>query len=112
MTAKTATSSASRPSRMRCGASIPRRRRAGWMTGEDAISAASGVEGVGGDGGQDDQALDGLLPLRLDVQVEQGRADGAQQGDADERAQQRAAPARDRHPAYDDRGDDLELQPR
>ncbi len=80
--------------RIKSGRYRPRRSRASEATASRMISA-----------------LDRLLPLRLDAEEDQGRADRAEQGDADQRADQRPAAARDRRAADDDRGDHLQLQP-
>ena len=48
----------------------------------------------------------------LRAEEDQGRADRAEQGDADQGAREGAAAARDGHAAHDDRGDDLELEAR
>ena len=59
---------------------------------------------------QDDRALDRLLPERVDADEGQRRPDRPQQRHADQRADERAAPARDRRAADDDRGDGLQLE--
>ncbi len=46
----------------------------------------------------------------LDAEEDQGRADRAEQCDADQGAPEAPAAAGDGHAAHDDRGDDLELQ--
>ncbi len=83
-------------------------------------SMSVSVQRVRCDRQQDDQPLDGLLPLGLaepfhggrqvGAEEHQGRSDRAQQGDADQAARQSSAAARDGDSADDDSGDDLELQ--
>ena len=84
-----------------------RRGTVAWRCGHQSPCASARVleRHVGGDRQQDDQPLDRLLPLRLDAEEHQRRADRAEQGDADQRADQRAAPAGDRRAADDDGGD-------
>src|SRR5438552_15990036 len=67
---------------------------------------------VRGQRGQDDRALDGLLPERLRARERERGADGAEDGHAHERAAQAAAAARDRGAAHDHGRDGLELETR
>src|SRR5262249_4900692 len=115
--AKTRHSSTSRPIRICCaGSSRPGRASARLEPGADVGAAEAGisirlpVECVRGDGQQDDQPLDRLLPLRLGLEEYEGRADRAEQRDPDQGAEQGAASPRDRRPPDDRRGDDLELE--
>ncbi|KAG0731014.1 hypothetical protein G6F23_015726 [Rhizopus arrhizus] len=48
---------------------------------------------VDGDGGQQDQALDDVLPVRRDIQQDQGTGDDREQGKTQHGAQDRAGAA-------------------
>src|SRR3954447_18561118 len=71
---------------------------------------AQAQQAVGGDGAQQQRAVDRLVPERVDLQDRQGRGDGPQQQRAQDRAVHAARPAEDGHAADDDRGDDLQLE--
>ena len=59
---------------------------------------------------QDDDALDGLFPIRLDVEMRERRVHVREQQQAGKDAPQIAAPAANRHAADDRRGDGFQLQ--
>ena len=69
-----------------------------------------GPAGNGEAGGDEDEAGDDLEDLAADAEQLEGVADGAQQHDAAQHAQDRTDPAEDGHPAEQDRGHDLEFE--
>ena len=81
------------------------------LTRVSSLCPFSAAEGIGGDGQQDDQALDGFFPLGLGAEEDECRSDRAEQSDADQATRECAPAAGDRHASHNDGGDDLELQP-
>src|SRR5438132_2353376 len=108
------TSSLAGSHRWRHGASVP--------SGRDSAASDAGAgrdpgmvlepsqDGIRGQRGEDDRALNGLLPERIHSQEDERGADGAQQRRTHERARQTPAPARDGGAADHHRCDRLELQ--
>src|SRR5262245_39741678 len=95
MTPKTTISRSSKTMRICCDGSTMANREPvespteGFeRTGAD-MSVPLPVESVEGDGHEDDQPLDGFLPLRPDLQEDQRRCDRAEQGHADQATDQR-----------------------
>ena len=107
-----ASATARQPFAVRRPAAAPRHRgQARAPGGSSARGGRTFAHCVDRDRREDDRALDGALPVRVDAEERQRRADRAEQDDAEQRAGERAAPAADRGAADDDRRNHLHLEP-